>query len=91
MESLAVQKLWKQRHKDMNNPRQGWIPTNEELRDEHEPLVLDESEISDNVQKYNKTWLDDTVKRKQSLINKEEDFQMLNFGVLWAIIDFIFK
>ncbi|KAB0795417.1 hypothetical protein PPYR_12256 [Photinus pyralis] len=83
-----VQKMWEQRLLDMDDPKKGWVQY-----DVNESNV---TEIAANESSSSNTgsddeWIDITLKNRKAEIEQFENRATLNFGILWAIIELVFK
>lgn len=69
-----------QKAEAMNDSEKGWVPSEEEIGEASE---------GDNAGYESDEWVDIVDKCEADLRNAE-DTAFINFGVLWAIIDFVF-
>lgn len=77
MKRLQLMKLWEKRIADMNDSNIGWVPTDaEEVSVKSDPINID-----------NENW-EDVVDAKN--INRQDERLYIGFGVLCAIVDFVF-
>lgn len=96
LKGLAFLKLWEQRLEDMEDPKKGWVPTLQEMEASPETEVNVETAEEEQTSEENEgsddnEWADIILEATQKEIIKDEDKLIVNFGVLRAIISFVFK
>lgn len=79
---LRKVKRWEKRLQDMDDPNKGWLPEPE--NDERPTEAQTSEEFNED------EWLD-IVEKDEKAIKSLEENTFVNFGVLWAIIDFVFE
>ncbi|KAK5645045.1 hypothetical protein RI129_006345 [Pyrocoelia pectoralis] len=84
LKGLMVQKIWEQRLLDMEDPRKGWISY--DTSETSEP-----GEENSSTHETDDEWIDITLRNRKEEIDQFENRATLNFGILWAIIELVFK
>lgn len=76
-------KLWEKRIQDMADPRVGWSPNDENEETQETPNENDD--LSEE-----REWVD-LIETHANEIGNADEIKVLNFAVIWAIIDFVFE
>lgn len=83
---LTKLKLWEFRNELMNDPKKGWLPHNEPKA---EKKVSSSTIMLDSNDEVESDWVD-IIEDDEEKLRNMEDNKFINFGVIYAIIDFIF-